>query len=564
MKNNLKNSLALWLTWGAYIALSMLNPYRFNLREYYLYNGLRTHPPLFLALDVLISVILVTVACMLILKLVFKKPVKLWKVLAYAVVFKAILVFLQYGPMWFGFRNRMLVKLVPILNLLYPILCATLSMGVNRESEEEKTTLYRKKRIIQKGSAAEKLLNYVYIYFWGLGIICTIGGFIVRPRSQAPVFFSIGVIFLVLAWLWTKRKIEESRIENYQKIVTPAHWPKDCQYENYNAGLNRKVLVIGNSKDLRFYESCVAEGITDMNSARNKQKAILIAQRQKMKDTAEAAVIAAFESGRKLKQANDSQTADHSKNQELQAIRIKELDVLAGAMRYYGLHGREKRIAMLKDMYADAKEKMKDAKFMQEYSQRTMLKKEHDWAVHGGIASGIAGPAAGIVTAMQIEAKNAAIRQYNAQMAPYAMMVSDSYSNTAKGYEQMMDRYTRDINQTGIKLVGEDSTQEIYKHIRISNMNYAISETGAVAVEADFDIDPNYRIFEEVEPAIDGVVAARLMENGVHAGTAYFVFPVDGVHKKVRLASICTKTIKPEAVYTVEYQPVDLWAIEKL
>jgi hypothetical protein len=301
-----------------------------------------------------------------------------------------------------------------------------------------------------------------------------------------------------------------------------------------------------------------------MASERNRQKALLIAQNQKLKDQSPEAVSAAFEAGRQQKARNDSAINDSARAKELSKIRIQELEVLAGAMKYYGLRGREKRIAMLQDMHAEARKKKKDAEFMQRYSQQTMLKKEHDWAVHGGIASGIAGPAAGIVTAMQIEAKNAAIREYNAQMAPYAAFVSQSYSNTAKGYEDMMTRYSADMEKTKIKLISEDPMQKVYQQLTISNMAYAISETGAVVVEADFDIDSNYRIFEEVEPTIDGVVAARLMENGVHAGTAYFVFPVDGVHKKVRLASICTKTTKSDAAYTVEYQPVDLWAIEKL
>lgn len=95
-------------------------------------------------------------------------------------------------------------------------------------------------------------------------------------------------------------------------------------------------------------------------------------------------------------------------------------------------------------------------------------------------------------------------------------------------------------------------------------MSYAVSETGAVVVEADFSVDKDYRIFDDISPTIDGIVGARLFENGTRAGTAYFVFPVDGVHKKVRLASICTKTIKDNASYEIEYYPVDLWAIEKL
>ena len=42
------------------------------------------------------------------------------------------------------------------------------------------------------------------------------------------------------------------------------------------------------------------------------------------------------------------------------------------------------------------------------------------------------------------------------------------------------------------------------------------------------------------------------------------MLPVDGITRKMRLAAICTKTTDIEAEYEIEFEPEDLWAIEKL
>lgn len=60
--------------------------------------------------------------------------------------------------------------------------------------------------------------TYLFLMTWGMGIFCIVGSFIVNPRSQAPMFFQIGVAFLVAAIFWTrsminapKRKAEEEK-----------------------------------------------------------------------------------------------------------------------------------------------------------------------------------------------------------------------------------------------------------------------------------------------------------------------------------------------------------------
>ncbi len=444
--------------------------------------------------------------------------------------------------------------LVVMAAAAYVLICKLFKQPLLKaERPAEETTLYRKERVVQNGSQADKFINVFIIAMF------LIGGCLIIAQTYAP-----GLICFLVGVVLTKRKINQSKIENYEKIITPAHWPKDCQYPDYNQGLQAKTMFTQYTKEEKFYKRCLTEGVDSLDGVHKEQKALLIAQDMKLKDLSVEAIRRAFASGEIAYKNSVSEGKTFEREQELSKLRIDELQVLAGAMKYYGLHGRDKRIAMLEDMYEEAKKNMKEAELRKGFAKSTMLQKEHDWAIHGGIASGIAGPAAGLVTAMQVETKNAAIREYNAQMAPYVSMVTSACSDEAEFYKREMQRYRSDIQKTNIKLVADDPTQKVFENLIIKNMKYAVSETGAVVVEADFDINENYCIFEEIEPSIDGVVAARLIENGVHVGTSYFVLPVDGVHKKVRLASICTRTTKPNAKYEVEYSPVDLWAIEKV
>lgn len=446
--------------------------------------------------------------------------------------------------------------LSPVVGIILAITSIPLTLSWRKKLKSERakeSTLYQKERVIQKGSMANQLLTSILISLWLIGGV--------------SLFYEVtpwGIACLGIAAFWTYQRINRSKIENFEKIVTPPHWPKDCQYADYNQGLQAKTRFAGSTKDQAFYNKCKAEGIEDLNSESKRQKALLVAQVMKRKDLTAETIPTAFHAGKLAAEKSIVEGNAFAREQELSKIRIDELQVLAGSMKYYGLQGKEKRTTMLQDMYEEAKKAKKDAENMKALAQSTFQQKEHSWATHGGIASGIAGPAAGLVAAMRVEAKNAAIREYNAQMAPYVGMISNSCNQQRDYYTIQMQQYRKDIEKTKVKLVSDDSMTAVFKHLHISNMDYAISETGAVVVEADFHVAPDYRIFGDIAPTVDGVVAAKLMENGEHVGSAYFVFPVDGVHKKIRLASICTKTTNPTAKYTVEYEPVYLWAMEKL
>lgn len=63
--------------------------------------------------------------------------------------------------------------------------------------------------------------TYLYVFIWGIGLIFTLGGFIVQPRDQAPLFYTIGVIGLIVAAVLT-----------YFKIIVPKREAEKAGHEN--------------------------------------------------------------------------------------------------------------------------------------------------------------------------------------------------------------------------------------------------------------------------------------------------------------------------------------------
>lgn len=486
------------------------------------------------------------------------------KACAGLLVIFAVKCFVLSSKLMFGLGGNTFSILLTTANVIWVYLCFKPSASYSAKlGKKEKSTLYRKGKFFTDDSAFAKLVMWAFMMFWAMGVVCIFASFIVRPRSQAPGFFMTGFVCLLVAVSWTKAKIEENNIKTYKKIVLPEHWPSDCSYEGYKNGLHNKVAIIGGGQDLKFYERCKNEGIQNMNGELNQQKALLIAQNMKIKDVNLAMAIQMYENGKKVAMNNESMMNDHNAIQSLNQKRIEELKTLADVMKFYGPHGRDKRVMMLNDLRAKALEEVEKAKMMQMHVKNTMIQKEHDWAVHGGIAS-VAGVGASIATVADIQAKNAQIRAQNQANMPYVAMMTSHYGKNAQGYQAQADHYAQEIVATKDKLVKDDNMQDIFNHLVITDVKTTVSSTGAVKVSAKFKKSESYRIYETLDPAIDGTVAARLYQNGVCAGSAYFVLPVDGITTEVELTSISTKPSTPNAHYEVRFEPVDVWAIERM
>jgi len=315
-----------------------------------------------------------------------------------------------------------------------------------------------------------------------------------------------------------------------------------------------------NKKDskIKFYRECVHEGISSFDTEKNMQKAGLIAQKYKLE----------FSSIEQLylesKELNDKacEIEKAAINQKKQSEETNELRKLERYSEYYG---RDKRVAMLTEKYAEASRAVGSGGGVTNMLISSTTQKEMDWAVHGGIASGIAGPAAGVATAMDIQQKNAQIRQQNKEnrekLAPViatAMMVEKEMERDAKRLE-----YALDAAKT--KLVSNMSADECLSRIDFSDTTFEVAETGSITVTANAKLKTDFCIFDDVEAVIDGTVIAQIYDGNSLIGEAKMVLPVYGLksnsYSPLKGMSLsCGVKGKP---YLIFFKPYKLWAMEK-
>lgn len=191
--------------------------------------------------------------------------------------------------------------------------------------------------------------------------------------------------------------------------------------------------------------------------------------------------------------------------------------------------------------------------------QSVYQEKKTDWAVLGGIAEGIAGPAAGIATAANAINDNAKIEAENAARREWGAKQNALYQDLANRAEQKRPTALSMAElQAKHKAILAWSPSTLFSLIKFSVVSIDVdAQTGAVSVYVTWK--QNYK---SSMICIDGALRAKLYtSSGQCAGCAYLVLPKEGTTKfHGRLSGICA-TPKPSDSYTVKIEPADLWEL---
>lgn len=236
--------------------------------------------------------------------------------------------------------------------------------------------------------------------------------------------------------------------------------------------------------------------------------------------------------------------------------------------KYSDCFGTDKRMAMLLDEQKFFLEKISSIANTQsqlQANQGLFLQKEHDPYVHGGIASGIAGPGAGVVRALEIQQKNAEIRTKNAKELEYLQKVSNVFSKTTNDYRQRARALAEEIKGLSKKMVSEDTPDSCFEKIKCIYTDVSVTEFGSCIVKAKVKIPKRFFISDDVEGIIDGTIIAEIYDRDVCIGKANLVLPKYGIDSRITpltgMSLFCGAKNKE---YTVKLCPSDkLWAMEK-
>ena len=191
-----------------------------------------------------------------------------------------------------------------------------------------------------------------------------------------------------------------------------------------------------------------------------------------------------------------------------------------------------------------------------------LMQDEHDWALFGGIASGIAGGAAGVATAMDMQAKNAQIRAQNEATRQKYLPLKEYRYKQSIPYKKKADELGEEIEKTKTKFVQEDDGK-LFSKLKIAKVDVKQSSTGTCTVTAHMSADGR-SIKAFGEPAvIDGSLNADIYDGDKLIGTASLLLPKNGVKGTIDAIGMCLFCKKAENGLSAQLSSRELWTIEK-
>jgi len=347
-------------------------------------------------------------------------------------------------------------------------------------------------------------------------------------------------------------------------------------------------------KEIIFAKTCLENGIRTLDSSANRERSKLIAKQKG---------IDGYEDINALQHIIDSYIEEMNESQRVKKIerdreqKNAELHKKEELEKYSEAFGREKTIRFLDSLIAETQytidkreAAVKSANDIKNtYAALGMSlepvksPKEQDWAIAGGIASAIAGPAAGIAVAADIQRKNAEAKIDPAEAAKEAQKLRESWKTTGDSLAQTVMKNSgvspeayRDATRLKAELTKQKEKCEVLL-VDESNDKYqllgmlapttetiTISETGSVHITVHI-VGKKYCIFDNVPAVIDGSFKALLWnEKGECCGTAALVLPIYGVEDSSLLEAWFTTPSSKDTSYYVEFTKPNLWLVESI
>lgn len=383
------------------------------------------------------------------------------------------------------------------------------------------------------------------------------------------LFISFGVVSRIFSDAYTDAKGRRSAILFFLCILvfcsylairaTTSAFKKRKKWLEVDLPAAKKGVEMWNAgKAPDLFEACLKDGYTDIDHPACAEKAKLAA---KQLDIQYKDLNQTFE---------NSKEAYYQKNQQEQKAHIAEIREKERAKKreleiFATYSGRNKRMNMLASEYAIEKTEYDSASRLLKAGSTAGRQKEMDWAVHGGIASGIAGAAAGIATAMDIQRKNAEIRAYNASLDASYMAAAPYILDVMSKHSTAMSRLDKEYEAAKTKLVAEDSEQEAFSALKFGEPTIKVTESGACEIKVSVSRIGNPVIFDAVPAVVDGTVKVTLSQSGKALGTALLVLPKFGLGSSpVTLEGLCdSKTATKSPKISASFSPHNLWLMER-
>ena len=258
--------------------------------------------------------------------------------------------------------------------------------------------------------------------------------------------------------------------------------------------------------------------------------------------------------------------------EELKRLRTEERNYNQICTLYANLVGRNKSLKICQDQIQYYQNLLvaceKDEQAIRSGGNAIYLsgmKKEADWAIRGGIASGIAGAAAGVAVAMDTMNRNMKIREQNAALcssvAQVAVMGLEQVWNEKRKAQDMLECWEAEEDELRTVLTQDMDEQMLLEKIHPSVVEYQTTKSGAVKIKCNFR-RPRDLKFDGLDAVVDGAVKVLVQLDGNTVGTAICTLDYHGTWITHNTDCICTTVSKKAKKYEFAFEPYHLWAVE--
>lgn len=340
-----------------------------------------------------------------------------------------------------------------------------------------------------------------------------------------------------------------------------------------------------NELAVKIYSKCLVKGIMDIDSAKNIDALDVIAYSYGVDDIALAKEY--FYLGEKKFKDRENEKKSKWNDDRLKDIRDRELKIYNEAKRSADIVGKDKYTYSLKKDLEYGYKALELSEKAEKIGLTDMNAKarKSDWAIWGGMANGIAGPAAGIATAIDIQRKNIEaeknilhVRESGKNLYKEAKKVQRDLPKALEN-EELMKKYFED------RLIDDRNPDEKMNNLMITNIEYFITAGRNFNIKAKYKCNKDITLVDS-EAILDGSLKIEVydIEDSMVA-SGYYVAPgiekfdlnytgndgfdlnSSGFEKNGEINCICIsnnyRDVDEDIEYKVIIKPFHLWIIEK-
>ncbi len=373
-----------------------------------------------------------------------------------------------------------------------------------------------------------------------------------------------------------KKKEEKEKTQKFIELVKSGEWPFPVA---------------------DFYNICVSQNATKLSDKLHVQKMMLIADDILNKAHIPEYLKSNYISNEIVKQyfrdGKEQQRLAEEEEKRIEAEKyiipqdttlekydIEEINLHESLKNCLYADKRRAHLAGLREQAWKRVEEIRDAQNAAKDLSVAVMNSAHqektiDWAIAGGIADGLAGPAAGIMAATGAMKKNEEIKKRNAENQKAVnnlarqIWLSSLNNSSEELYLKEIKKYDEELNALKFKAVDDSvSTSELFGNLRIWKRK--VEKDIYTGTRSFFSVyiknNNSNRENSDLEMVVDGTIQVKVYCGSALVDDITVALPWDGIaHGSEKYVSVPMKKymIGDDRKYKFKIEPNALWLIER-